>query len=46
MAFADGHVEYWHWLEPSTGTLKNYFGFTPNSRDLRRMQASVATPVQ
>ncbi len=46
LAFADGHVEYWHWVEPSTGTLKNYFGFTPNSRDLRRMQAAVATPIQ
>ena len=46
LAFADGHAEYWHWLEPSTGHLHVYFTPTPNSKDLRRMQAAVATPVR
>ena len=46
LAFADGHVEHWHWLELSTGQIHRYLTATPNSRDLKRMQAAVATPEQ
>jgi prepilin-type N-terminal cleavage/methylation domain-containing protein/prepilin-type processing-associated H-X9-DG protein len=45
LAFADGHIEHWTWLDPRTGQITDYLTPNPNSKDLRRMQMAIATPV-
>jgi prepilin-type N-terminal cleavage/methylation domain-containing protein/prepilin-type processing-associated H-X9-DG protein len=38
-SFADGHVEFWSWLEPTTRKLQgNMAPSVPNDRDLRRVK--------
>jgi len=43
-SFADGHVEHFKWIDPRTMTLSVINSITtPNNRDLRRIQAALAT---
>ncbi len=44
-SFADGHAEYWRWLEPNTLhlTVYNAASAGPKDRDLTRVQAATAT---
>jgi prepilin-type N-terminal cleavage/methylation domain-containing protein/prepilin-type processing-associated H-X9-DG protein len=45
LAFADGHVEHWQWVDPRTALIDEYLEPNPNSKDLLRMQQVIATPV-
>lgn len=45
LAFADGHIEHWEWFDPRTAQIKAYLTPNPDSKDLARMQAVIATPV-
>ena len=38
LAFVDGHVEYWKWLDPRTLLLTTQNVSTPNNPDLKRLQ--------
>ncbi len=44
-AFADGHADYWRWLEGNTLQIKSYYAPSagPNDKDLTRVQAATAT---
>lgn len=39
LSFADGHVEYFHWTNSQTMAIDNFFAYTPNNPDLRRLEA-------
>ena len=45
LSFADGHAEYWRWLEATTLQITTYYAAStgPNDRDLTRIQAGTAT---
>jgi len=45
-SFADGHADFWHWLEPKTQFLKGPGGtmVPPADRDLQRMKAANFPP--
>ena len=39
LSFADGHVEFWNWIEDATRTLEgNFVSTTSTDRDLRRLK--------
>jgi prepilin-type processing-associated H-X9-DG protein len=43
-SFADGHAEHFRWVDSRTMTLNVINSITtPNNRDLRRIQAALAT---
>ncbi|PYJ57644.1 MAG: prepilin-type cleavage/methylation domain-containing protein [Verrucomicrobia bacterium] len=46
LSFADGHVEYWRWLEPETAKRKTWDepGKKPVDRDLIRFQKATSDP--
>jgi prepilin-type processing-associated H-X9-DG protein len=44
LAFADGHVERWQWLDPRTMTLTTPNTITPNNPDLQRLDAAISSP--
>jgi prepilin-type N-terminal cleavage/methylation domain-containing protein len=44
LAFADAHAEYWKWHDGRTSQIKAYMTPAPNSVDLKRVQAAIATP--
>jgi prepilin-type N-terminal cleavage/methylation domain-containing protein/prepilin-type processing-associated H-X9-DG protein len=45
-SFADGHVEYWRWVEPTTKSLQgNFVATRPDDRDLRRLKEATYAPV-
>jgi prepilin-type processing-associated H-X9-DG protein len=43
LSFADGHAEYWRWVDPTTPKI-NKLDFTvpPGNRDLKRMEDAIA----
>ena len=43
LAFADGHVEHWRWIDGRTLILNPSFTSTPNNPDLQRLQAVIST---
>jgi prepilin-type N-terminal cleavage/methylation domain-containing protein/prepilin-type processing-associated H-X9-DG protein len=43
LAFADGHVEHWRWLDGRTLLLNSSSTSTPNNPDLQRLQAAIST---
>jgi len=40
-SFADGHAEYWRWMDPRTWALNHEQETTPDNPDLRRLQAAL-----
>ena len=38
LSFADGHAEYYHWTDPRTVHLHDFYQTTPNNPDLKRLQ--------
>jgi prepilin-type N-terminal cleavage/methylation domain-containing protein/prepilin-type processing-associated H-X9-DG protein len=44
-AFADGHAELWHWLEPTTGKITDWnWPATKTDRDLQRVRNGFVVP--
>ena len=41
LGFADGHAEYWQWVDPRTKTIQSNNVTHSGSRDLKRLQAAV-----
>ena len=44
ISFADGHAQVWPWADPRTGNLTVQNTSTPNSPDLRQLQAWIGQP--
>lgn len=40
-SFADSHAEYFHWDDPRTSKIKDFFAVTPKNPDLKKLQKVV-----
>jgi prepilin-type N-terminal cleavage/methylation domain-containing protein len=41
LSFADSHADYYHWDDPRTSKIHDFYAVTPNNRDLKRLQKVV-----